>query len=404
MGCVYGTSENAASMMVLFDELWNAGLSKAKQIIFISDNGSGINLFIKNLQNEHSGVRENHVEIEHVLCVAHLLRSIRHVLEKVNGLKNFDKIRMLFFFARRSPTKELADYYLEWIRKLSPEAHVYIINKCMSVFIYQYKTPHYFADTNNVSESLMQMLRNILVLSESARKTAIFGCIYRAIIISLLQMYKRKELVESVDDEEMYYRDKYNYFCNYIVQEMVHLGYTYEVVSNNYKVLVEKSNEAEEEWVVKDDEWNNEYTINLKKRCCSCLYFQQNKAPCIHAIAVLHFNHQYHQVMSYVDEHYKSFNIFKSIPILNYDSIMSLGKSISSKSKLSVEQEKLIENLEIYDFKKAKLERRKRSTGEILTREETKKARKEANGYEKIIYIEKTGNDVSTLFTIPLDN
>ena len=43
MGCVYGTSENAASMMVLFDELWNAGLSKAKQIIFVSDNGSSIN-------------------------------------------------------------------------------------------------------------------------------------------------------------------------------------------------------------------------------------------------------------------------------------------------------------------------------------------------------------------------
>ena len=134
MGCVYGTSENAASMMVLFDELWNAGLSKAKQIIFVSDNGSAISLFIKNLQNNHAGVRENHVEIEHVLCVAHLLRSIRHVLEKVNGLKSFDKIRMLFFFARCSPTKELADYYLEWIRKLSPEAHDYIINKCMTVF------------------------------------------------------------------------------------------------------------------------------------------------------------------------------------------------------------------------------------------------------------------------------
>ena len=40
---------------------------------------------------------------------------------------------------------------------------------------------------------------------------------------------------------------------------------------------------------------------------------------------------------------------------------------------------------------------------EILTREETKKARKEANGYEKMMYMEKTGNDVSTLFTIPLD-
>ena len=119
----------------------------------------------------------------------------------------------------------------------------------------------------------MQMLRNTLVLSDSARKTPIYGCIYRALIISILQMYKRKKLVESVDDEEMYYRDKYNYFCDYKVQEMVHLGYTYEVVSNNYKVLVEKSNEAEEEWVVKDDEWNNEYTINLKKRCCSCLYF-----------------------------------------------------------------------------------------------------------------------------------
>ena len=49
MGCVYGTSENAAAMMILFDELWNAGLRKAKQIIFVSDNGSGINLFIKNL-------------------------------------------------------------------------------------------------------------------------------------------------------------------------------------------------------------------------------------------------------------------------------------------------------------------------------------------------------------------
>ena len=117
---------------------------------------------------------------------------------------------------------------------------------------------------------------------------------------------------------------------------------------------------------------HNEYTINLKKRCCSCLYFQQNKAPFIHAIAVLHFNHQYHQVMSYVDEHYKSFNIFKSIPILNYDSIMSLGKSISSKSKLSVEQEKLIENLEIYDFKKAKLERSKLKLRQILLNRRSK--------------------------------
>ena len=403
MGCIYGTSENAAAMMILFDELWNAGLRKAKQIIFVSDNGSAINLFIKNLQNNHAGIKENHVEIEHVLCVAHLLRHIRDVLDKANSLDQYDKVRMLFFFARRSPTKELADYYLEWIRKLSPEAHDYIINKCMTVFFYNYQTPHYIADTNNVSESLMQMLRNTLVLSDSARKTPIYGCIYRALIISLLQMYKRKKLVESVDDEEMYYRDNYNYFCDYIVQEMVRLGYTYEVVSNKYKVLVEKSNEAEEEWVVKDEEWNNEYTVNLKMHCCSCLYFQQNKAPCIHAISVLHFNKQYHRVMSYVDEHYKSFSIFKNIPELSYESIMSLGERISSKSKLSIEKEKLVENLEVYDFKKAKLERRKRSAGEVMTKEETRKVRKEANGYEKMMYMEKTGNDVSTLFTIPLD-
>ena len=64
----------------------------------------------------------------------YLLRHIRDVLDKAYSLDQYDKVRMLFFFARRSPTKEFADYYLEWIRKLSPEAHDYIINKYMTVF------------------------------------------------------------------------------------------------------------------------------------------------------------------------------------------------------------------------------------------------------------------------------
>ena len=54
-----------------------------------------------------------------------------------------------------------------------------------------------------------------------------------------------------------------------------------------------------------DDGWNETFVVDLEKRECTCLSFQQNKFPCIHAIAVLHTREQFGSVFSYVDDCYK---------------------------------------------------------------------------------------------------
>ena len=46
MGCLYSKSENTNDITILFNELWNSGLSEAKHIIFVSDDGTAINAFV----------------------------------------------------------------------------------------------------------------------------------------------------------------------------------------------------------------------------------------------------------------------------------------------------------------------------------------------------------------------
>ena len=99
----------------------------------------------------------------------------------------YDLVRMLFYYARRSPTEQLANYFLSIIKDVCEDVYKYIVDKCMSCFIYKYDTPHYSIDTNNVSESVMNMLKSITFDFKTARKAGIFWmplqiclCIFRS--------------------------------------------------------------------------------------------------------------------------------------------------------------------------------------------------------------------------------
>ena len=66
MGCYFGRSESSALMTLLFDEMWNAGLNEVSDLVFMSDNGSAINKFVKFLQTSHEGIMKKGIPVKHI--------------------------------------------------------------------------------------------------------------------------------------------------------------------------------------------------------------------------------------------------------------------------------------------------------------------------------------------------
>ena len=82
------------------------------------------------------------------------------------------------------------------------------------------------------------MMKSIAIFFNTACKAGMFGCLYRFIYVSLEAMYKRREYVPCVSDENLKSFGNYNYFYEYNVSEMVRIGYSYEVVKNRYSIHV----------------------------------------------------------------------------------------------------------------------------------------------------------------------
>ena len=394
MGCLYSKSENTNDITILFNELWNSGLSEAKHIIFVSDDGTAINAFVQGVMKDHGDIR-----IEHVKCVSHLLRHMKTILADNDLESKYDLVRMLFYYARRSPTEQLANYFLSIIKDVCEDVYKYIVDKCMSCFIYKYDTPHYSIDTNNVSESVMNMLKSITFDFKTARKAGIFGCLYRFVYVSLEAMYKRREYVPCVSDENLKSFGNYDYFCEYIVSEMARIGYSYEVVKNRYSI--KRHDEGTKKYVIYDDEWKCNFEVDFDTRKCSCLAFQQNQYPCIHGVAALHMTNQYHMVMSYVNRQYSAFEIRKKITKVDMEKVMHMADNISCDSELNKELEKVIEDLKVLKFEKKRLRKRRASHGEVLAKRICRKSVK-ASIKEKNVGLRGNNQDGDGLMNIPL--
>ena len=361
MGCYFGRSESSALMTLLFDEMWNAGLNEVSDLVFMSDNGSAINKFVKFLQTSHEGIMKKGIPVKHIKCVTHFLRHIKDRLVKEGKENEFETVRLLFYYARRSPTKEISDGYLEEIKDISEDVYNYIKENREYYFVSDYDHIHFCADTNNVSESLMNLLRNREYYTRSTCNTGIFGVLYRFVLLSFNQMIERRESLELSKGDI-----NYNHYCNFVMKELVHTGYLYEVLKNRYEI--EQYNSTSKVGIVKDSEWNLSFQVDFNTRKCSCGLFQNNKYPCIHAVAILHNNAEYYNVLSYVDPYYELKVIASKIFAIDEDFEKKLKQGISCKTKCRKSFEKLISGLKVCDFERRVLSRRILSVGERKNR------------------------------------
>ena len=269
IACHYCQQETSYDLDLLLKEMWVAGMNEAKHLIFVSDDGTAINSFVGKLSKELEGVN-----VEHVKCVVHLLRHIKDRMKKEDTLENYSDVRKIFYFARHSPTENVANTFLYKIKEKSEAAHKYIKDGHMSSFIYTYDTEHFLADTNNVSESLNSQMKLLEVNGKSVREASVFGCIYRFFIVAFNQMHYRKQDTFCLDPELKDYTKNYNYYCKFILKELSFLGYYYEVNQDHY--TVNKTMNKAGMYVVKDHELYCDFKVNFNERKCSCRMFQQN--------------------------------------------------------------------------------------------------------------------------------
>ena len=351
-------------------------MNEAKHLIFVSDDGTAINSFVGKLSKELEGVN-----VEHVKCVVHLLRHIKDRMKKEDTLESYSDVRKNFYFARHSPTENVANTYLFKIKEKSEAAYKYIKDGHMSSFIYTYDTEHFLADTNNVSESLNSQMKLLEVNGKSVREASVFGCIYRFFIVAFNQMHYRKQDTFCLDPELKDYTKNYNYYCKFILKELSFLGYYYEVNQDHYEV--NKTMNRAGMYVVKDHEWNCDFEVNFSERKCSCRMFQQNQYPCIHAIAVLHSRQEYYKVLSYVGDGYLNYNIYSNIFDLPEDYQTLITDVINNPLDLTDQEEASIAGIYIEIPEAIPLTNRIPSIGENVTFDDPPSINNNSNSEEK---------------------
>ena len=81
------------------------------------------------------------------MCHPFFLRHIKDRLVKEGKENEFETERLLFYYARRSPTKEISDGYLEEIKDISEDVYNYIKENREYYFVSDYDHIHFCADT-----------------------------------------------------------------------------------------------------------------------------------------------------------------------------------------------------------------------------------------------------------------
>ena len=323
LGCHFSFSESAMCFERLFEQLWTSGLDVMNHLIFISDSGTALEKFISDIRPKYPSLR-----IEHILCVTHFLRNLKDHMAKNDNDELFEEVKLYYYKARRAPTEEIANSYLMKIEEVSSVAYRYVMNAGLTPFIYMYETPHFLADTNNVAESVNNVLNGKGLNGKSIRSSSIFGALYRFICFTLDCLIQRKDCLHFNPSFGSNGHDNYNYFCSFVMKQLVGLGYQYEVLKYRYRV----NNNS-----VYDGEWDCLFDVDFSARKCSCKMWQQTLIPCIHAIAILHSRKEYHKVPFYVDDSYTTSKVWEIIPTIdrNYKTILQFTPNYDSPSTIS---------------------------------------------------------------------
>lgn len=300
IGCYFVGEETDVNYSIFFSQLLEAGLNTKDQIAIMSDGAPAIvAAFNKSFDDLIKAGRAIHLrccEHEKRNIVDYMHRVLKYDPKSTTDSEKVIRIKQLFYYVRNAKNEEIRAVYMAQIYGIDSKVGDYICKLGGSNYVSRLPFPVFSQHSNNPCESMMARLKLKENEGRAVRYSNIFNVFQRFVLVAVEFMDSRfnKLDLHLVVEGEVEYPDAV--YCSFIVKTLVRLGCIYEVFRDKYAV---------NENTVYDDGWNETFVVDLEKRECTCLSFQQNKYPCIHAIAVLHTREQFSSVFSYVDDCYK---------------------------------------------------------------------------------------------------
>lgn len=287
--------ENINHYLLFFTKLLQSGIQNKSQVVLMTDAGSyfeeAINLTFKRMIKE---------KFEWVLCYQHYLRHLADFINKEYGEEGKDtylECEKHFYYAIRSPTEEMAMSYIANIREKYPAVADYIQKRGYFYFRFNYKSPHFNEYSNNVSESLNSMFLRKRNNEKSIRESSLYKIFDRFIAFTYERLEHRFLILGTYNKVPGITCLGTPVFCKWVVRRVLQIGYAYVILRNAYKVNEENS-------TVYDPFWKREFKINLTTGSCDCGLPEQELIPCIHMIALLYEQGNYHLIPDYIDNCY----------------------------------------------------------------------------------------------------
>lgn len=297
IGCYFVNEETDTNYSLFFSELLTAGLNRKERIAVMSDGALGIKTaFDITFADLVSAGRAIHIH-----CSEHEKRSITDYMHRVlkynpkncEDSANICRIQQLFYCVRNASNDTNRMKYMTQISEVDGRVGDYIVSLGDSNYVSRLPFPVFSQHSNNPCASVMGQLK----LKENERRCSnVFDVLQRFVLVAVRIMDSRYNSLDlhPVAEGVVEYPDPV--YCSFVVSSIIRLGCIYEVFKDEFVV---RDN------TVLDYGWNELFTVDLERRECTCLSFQQNKYPCIHAIAILHERKQFSSVFSYVDDCYK---------------------------------------------------------------------------------------------------
>lgn len=307
IGCYFVGEETDINYSLFFSELLNAGLNRKEHIAIMSDGALGIKAAFDKVFADLVSVGR----AIHIGCSEHEKRNITDYMHRAlnydpRNHEDSEKVRrihQLFYCVRNASNDTNRVVYMAEIFEIDERVGDYIVGLGDSNYVSHLPFPVFSQQSNNPCESMMSRLKLKENEGRAVRYSDLFNVFQRFVLVAVKFMDTRYNSLDlhPVREGEVEYPDPV--YCSFVVRSIIRLGCIYEVFKDKFEV---QNN------TVFDYSWYECFTVDLERRECTCLSFQQNKYPCIHAIAILHERRQFGSVFSYVDDCYKRRSISKT--------------------------------------------------------------------------------------------
>ena len=384
IGSYFVGEETDVNYSIFFSELLNAGLSRKDHIAIMSDGAPSIsaafNKTFAGLITEGRAIHLRCCEHEKRNIVDYMQRVLKYDPKKLEDSEKVMRVKQLFYYIRNARNEEMRTVYMAHICEIDPMVGDYIYNLGGSNYVSRLPFPVFSQHSNNPCESMMGRLKLKENEGRAVRYSNVFNVFQRFVLVAVKFMDNRFNNLKlhPVVEGEVEYPDPV--YCSFIVRTLIRLGCIYEVFRDKYVV---------KENTVYDDGWDETFTVDLEKRECTCLSFQQNKYPCIHVIAVLHKREQFSSVFSYVDDCYKRRDVSQTCQRISEETWNALefdyDRDYNAVEDISGYEE---DNIQWQPWSQVNIRKRIHSKGEDAYEQFFNTYCKKATGYQGRQYIQ----------------